>query len=225
MSDANTTRHVLYHYGPHVLGNGSGEQEAQAALLGAGSSSDPVLYSGTSNFMDFRFKHEGASGDIRGMYLRTQYAGGAGGDCLRVFANVHADCGTVHGAHISLNYAVAGAQTSGQGIACRTTLHVPDEVLGGLAAPLEAEIYCDGDAADLSNGSFIYFNAGGDATGIALAVDDNAFLFNIQGLTAGAAHLFRTGLNAATVNAATTAALRIKVGATTYYIPLATATA
>jgi hypothetical protein len=213
--------HELYFWGPHQVANGTGEQEPQAEVLGSGSSSDPVVASGTKNFMEFRFEHQGASGDIRGMYLRTYYNGGAGGDCARIFSTVQTDCGTVHGAHISLNY--DDALTSGQGIAARCTLHVPNATLTGLSAPIESEIYCDGASSDVNNGAFFYANLDGTSGGKD-NVDDNGNFFNIQGLTAGGAHMFRTGLTAATVNAATTAALRIKVGSTTYFIPLATAT-
>jgi hypothetical protein len=214
--------HELYFWGPHVIANGTGEQEPQAEVMGGGTAADPIVGSSGKNFQEWRCRSDDAAGDIRGLYLRTYYAGGAGGDCARIFSTVQEDCGTVHGAHISLNY-TDGKQTSGQGIAMRATLHVPDESLGGLAAAVEAELYCDGGSADVSNGAFLYCNADGNATGVA-SLDDNAYLLNVQGLTAGAAHLFRTGLTAATVNAATTAALRVKVGDTDYFIPLATAT-
>ena len=55
--------------------------------------------------------------------------------------------------------------------------------------------------------------------------DASGNLMSVNGLTAGASNVFRTGLTAATINAATTAALRIKVDGVDYFIPLATATA
>ena len=72
--------------------------------------------------------------------------------------------------------------------------------------------------------SFHTMNVSGHATGVG-RFDTNGFLFDVNGLSAGASNLFRTGLTAATINAATTAALRIQIGGVTYSIPIATATA
>jgi hypothetical protein len=68
----------------------------------------------------------------------------------------------------------------------------------------------------------IYASINGDD---ASTFSTSGHILNLNGLTAGANNIFRTGLVAATINAATTAALRIVIDGTPYYIPLATATA
>ncbi len=170
------------------------------------------------------------SGDSRGMYLRHYVTGaGGGGEALRVFTTVEDVAGaTAHGAHISLNFGTSGTVT-GQGIAARATLHLPNTALTSNAtmSAVQAEIYSDGSSSDPGGSTILsFFRAvsGGNATGMA-DVDDDAVFFDIQGLTAGAAHVFATGITAATINAATTAALRCRIGSTTYYVPLATAIA
>jgi len=99
---------------------------------------------------------------------------------------------------------------------------------GGGYFPLEVEYVAGGTslttAGALSGNhvGFIYMAQSGDAGG---DFDANGFILSIDGMTAGANNAFRTGLTAGTINAATTAALRIGVNDTIYYIPIATATA
>src|SRR5574340_1586271 len=92
----------------------------------------------------------------------------------------------------------------------------------GNYAPLELELGTPSGALCGTATALIYGSVNDADAG---TFDTNGFILNLAGLSAGASNVFRTGLTAATINAATTAALRIKIGATTYYIPLATATA
>jgi hypothetical protein len=204
------------------LDNNSG-----ALAFGDGTATAPVSKStANKNFIGFWFKSTASTGTSRGMYLRTYLSSGAGGECARLFTTVenNAPVDTVNGAHVSLSFGSTVGNVTGEGQAVRGTLHLPDRSLGGTCAAIKAELWCDGASSAVGGTlSFLRATAGGTQGGID-KIDDSGNLLHIDGLTAGAAHLFRTGLTASTVNAACTAALRIKVGATTYYIPLATAT-
>jgi len=179
-------------------------------------------------FMSMYFDDGATSGDARGMYLRLYVSGaGGGGEALRVFTTVENVAGaTAHGAHISLNFGATGTIT-GQGIASRNTLHLPDVALSSnvTMSAVQAEIYSDGDDSDPGGSTILsYFRAvnGGNANGQS-DVDDDAVFFDVQGLTAGGAKTFTTGLTGSTVVGNMTASFKILVGTTTYYIPLATA--
>jgi hypothetical protein len=64
--------------------------------------------------------------------------------------------------------------------------------------------------------SCIYISANGVTAGV---IDDNAFLVDMAGFTAGAAHIWQTG---ATLPATVGGSLRIRVGGVAYYIPVYT---
>lgn len=116
----------------------------------------------------------------------------------------------------------ASGSTSGLGSAILGEMTLSAGTASGNYALFEGELNLASGASTGTATSLIYLSV--NQSGGNTAFDDNGFILNIQGLTAAAADTFRTGLTAATVNAATTAALRIKVGSTTYFIPLATAT-
>ncbi len=211
-------------------------------LIKAGTSST-ALSSSTADtrFVQLYTKSTATSGDNRGIYNKLYLGGaGGGGESLRTFTTVDGVAtGTAHGAHISLSFnATEGAGTgqgslSGLGVAGRNTLMVPNNAAGcgtGTFAPIQAEIYGEGSASTIapsSEFSFIRAIVDGATADVKATVDTGGFLMSVQGLSAGSAgsgKLFQTSITAATINAATTAALKVKVGATTYYIPLATAT-
>lgn len=157
-----------------------------ALVFGSGTSSDrTTTATADKNFIEFRFENSAASGDNRGIYNRLYLTtAGSGGESLRSFTTVEDVAGgTAHGAHISLNFNASGSIT-GLGVGMRATLHIPDVVMsGGTYAAIQAEIYAEGDTADISgttNHSFIRFVAGGDATGAA-TIDT---LFDLTGLPA-----------------------------------------
>ena len=100
-------------------------------ILGSGTSAD-LTTTATANtkMMSFYLENSATSGDNRAMYLRLYLSGaGGGGEALRVFTTVNnVAARTAHGAHISLNFGATGTVT-GQGIAMRATLHLPDVAL------------------------------------------------------------------------------------------------
>lgn len=204
------------------------KSDPRRVVLGTSESDTCIESVANTKFWQMYLENAATSGDNRAFYLRLYLSGaGGGGEALRVFTTVKdVAAATAHGAHISLNFGSTGTVT-GQGIATRSTLHLKNEALSSnvTMSAIQAEIYCDGANSDPGGStilSFIRVVSDGNATGKA-DVDDDAVLFDIQGLTAGAAHLFATGLTAATVNAATTCSLKIRIGSTTYYIPVATA--
>lgn len=226
--------------GPYLLTTSDSQTPSNTAptaiVLNVGTATYPVLSDATGQMLDIRtkFTSSATGGDMRGMYLRTYAYGdpGAGSsvEAMRAFTSVYENITNAHGAHISLgfNASAGGTECSGLGVAVRGTVHIPNVASWaptGTLSAIQAELYSDGsnsDPAGLTELSFIRVVSGGDATGRD-DVDDDAFLMSIQGLTAGAAHVFSTGLTAGTVAGNLTASLKIKVGSTTYYIPLATA--
>lgn len=203
-----------------------------SVFAGVGTSADPYIDPATNttanlNFEGIWVKDNATSGTTRGTYRRLYLSGGAGGECIRAFTTVESNtpADTVNGSHISLNFGATVGNVTGLGTGIRSTLHIPNRALTGTTAAMQAELFADGASSDLGGiTSFVRMVADGNATGVG-KIDASGFLFDIDGLTAGASNLFRTGLTAATINAATTAALKIQVGAATYYIPIATATA
>lgn len=209
--------------------------ETGGAVLKFGTSSAPVTADVADlSFIKGYFDNGATSGDNRGLYFKLDLTGsGTGsGEAGRFYTDVKANIAGAHGVHASLGFlATAGSsETSGLGAAVRGTLHIPNVAswapTGTLAAGM-FEVYNDGansDPAGLTELSVLRLCNSGNATGAA-DVDDDAFLLSLQGWTAGAAKMFATGLTAATVYGNLTASLKIKVGSTTYYIPLATAIA
>lgn len=204
---------------------------AKVLNIGLGTSSTPVLATTSGNIVDIRGKFSHTSGDARNIYNRLYLHGSVGGESLRTFTSVNANLDNAHGAHISLNFVAtaAGSECSGLGVAMRATLHIPNVASWaptGTYAAILAEIYSDGtnsDPAGMTELSLIQISNSGDATGKA-DVDTDAFLFSIQGFTAAADTTKLLSSVSLAEFPANSIALRIKVGATTYYIPAVLAT-
>ncbi len=127
-----------------------GLENIAAVLHGAGTSDLPFqALDADKNFMGYWVKSPAASGTTRGMYLRLYLSGGAGGEAARFYTTVENDApvDTVNGAHLSLGVGASAGNITGLGTAVRATLHVPSRSLGGTWAPLQAEIYLDGNNA------------------------------------------------------------------------------
>ena len=200
------------------------------SILKAGTSSAPLsTATANTNFMQIYTKSTAADAgsDTRGIYNRL-YLGGAttgGGESLRSFTTIDdAVVGTAHGAHLSLSFdsTANSAQLTGLGVAGRNTLHIPNDAdwTSGTLAAVQAEIWSDGANSDpdgVTELSFIRVVNGGDATGDD-DVNTDAFLLSIQGIpdAGGGAGLLTTYATDPTL----TKGLRIKIGSTTYYIPL-----
>jgi len=156
------------------------------------------------------------------MYLREYISGaGGGGDAARIYMTVNnVAAATVHGAHISLNFGTTGTVT-GQGIAARHTLQMPNVVLASnvVMAATQSEIWSDGSTASPGASTKLSFHRiinAGDTVGMA-NVDTYASILSLQGFTSGAANAISIGT---TVTKYMVGTLRIKVADTSYYIPL-----
>lgn len=175
-----------------ILGN---DPDNASLLLGAGTSTNKMTTAtADAKFMEFRLENTATSGDNRGQYLRFYIAGaGGGGEALRAFTTISdVAASTAHGAHISLNFGTSGTVT-GQGIAMRGTLHLPNTALTSnvTLAAVQAEIWSDGSSSDPGGStklSYIRCVNGGDATGGA-DVDDDASLMSIIGTTIGSGNM------------------------------------
>ena len=175
-------------------------------------------------FVEIRCDSGAASGDNRAIYNRLYLTADStgGGESLRSFTSVNANVATAHGAHLSLGFVATagGSECSGLGVAGRNTLHIPNVASWaptGTYAAVQAEIYSDGSSSDpagMTELSCIRFVSAGDATGMA-DVDTDAFLFSVQGFADGSGKVYHSD-----VPGTLAASLRVKVGATTYYLPL-----
>ena len=164
-------------------------------LVKAGTSSARVVEdTADMKFLSFYLDNGATSGDNRGMYLRLYLTGaGGGGEALRVYTDVeNVAAGTAHGAHISLGFGATGTVT-GQGVASRNTLHIPNASLGGgnvTYSALQAEVYSDGASSDPNGNllSALRILNDGNATGMA-DVDDDCAAVELTGWTDGSGNM------------------------------------
>lgn len=173
---------------------------------------------------DNRWQYSQTSGTAYGFYNRLYVTGaGGGGDAGRFFTTVEDVAGsTARGAHISLSFGTGGSIT-GLGAALETTLHMPSG--GGMAGTntsLKVAINADGagsDPAGATEISFVRVEAQGTQGGID-DLEDDGYFFSFQGFTpdADAAHMV-SSVSLAELPPSTVG-LRVKLGASVYYIPL-----
>jgi len=190
-----------------------------AALLhGLGTSTTPVqTASGSVNFLGYWVQTSSTSGDVRGLYMRLYFTGAGGtGEAARIFATVSdVAASTVRGAHISLDFASTGTVT-GLGVALECTLHIANQATqAGTMAPIKLAINSDGSTSDPASSqlSYIRVDNQGDSTGGA-DVDDDVYLFDIQGHTIGDGNLVEVAAD----ETGYAHNIRIRVGATEMYL-------
>ena len=107
----------------------------------------------------------------------------------------------------------ASGRTTGLGSAFVAEMSLSAGTSAGTYAPVEIELNAPASASTGTATSFMYISTQGANVA---AVDSNAFLFNLQGLTAGSGKMLQTGTTFGTP----AATLKCKVGSTTYYLPL-----
>lgn len=107
-----------------------------------GTSAVPIANTASGNLNQIYSRTTHASGDMRGLYARVDYAGAGAGETLRAFSRVVAAQGagqTTNGAHISLSVN-SGGSISGAGNALRATLGVATGVTpGGTLAAIQVD--------------------------------------------------------------------------------------
>lgn len=188
--------------------------------IGTGTSDTVDVTQADYKAFTIYLNNSATSGDNRAMYVRQYLSGaGGGGEAARIFSTVNdVAAGTVHGAHISLSFASTGSVT-GQGIASRNTLHIPNAAMsGGTVSALQAEIYADGASSDISgttNHSVFRVVLGGNATGAATV---STFMDMVSVPAAGDGAFLNT--NATVLAAAAYAALAVETPAGTKYLRL-----
>lgn len=109
-------------------------------------------------------------------------------------------------------YGAAG-KTTGLGSAFVAELILSAGTVDGTYAPLEIELGVPSGASTGTATSFIYMSVNDTPA----AFDTAGYLFNIQGLTQNTNKVLKTGLTQAVTAAAS---IRVKIGATDYFIPL-----
>ena len=192
-----------------------------------GSSSSFVTTSVASKkFLQYYIENTASSGDNRAMYLRLKLSGGGDGEALRVFTNVESNTANCHGAHVSLSFlaTAGGSECSGTGVAIKGTLHIPDVASWAPTGTYSAgmfEIYSDGTASDpagMTRLSVLQLSNSGNGTGKA-DVDDDAYIIDFQGWTPAANATEAISSTSLAELPATSIGLKIRVGASDYYIP------
>ena len=107
-----------------------------------GTSAVPIANTASGNLNQIYSRTTHASGDMRGLYSRVDFAGAGAGETLRAFSRVVAAQGagqTTNGAHISLSVNTGGS-ISGAGNALRATLGVATGVTpGGTLAAIQVD--------------------------------------------------------------------------------------
>jgi hypothetical protein len=205
-----------------ATGNGFGVTEIKSGkrIMSFGTSTAPVSTSEAGkNFIQNYVKSTATSGGTRAVYNRLYISGaGQSGESLRSFTTVdNVAAATAHGAHISLSLGATGSVT-GLGVAGRHTIHVPNALSGGTYSATQSEIYGDGASSSVAGAtefSFHRYVVDGSNAAVKATVDTAGYLFSIQGLSVASGKLFQ-----ANTAGAASHALRIKVGATPYYIML-----
>jgi len=188
-----STEYVLFDVGasnvrfnvPIRVDNNTGAIAASGLLIGGGTTADPIASSVANDlFIELRCQTTATSGDNRLLYMRYQMNGinATGGECIRAFTKLDAACGTVRGAHISLDIddSPAGSVT-GLGVGVDAQLLVGNAALpaGGTYFAGQSQIHSAGSSSDISavTAHAIHsFSASGDATGIATVLNALAFV-------------------------------------------------
>ena len=188
-------------------------------LAGAGSSANPLLDNAEQNYNFFGWwlKASGTTGTTRALYLRLYLDAGAGGEAVRAFTTVNSNtpADTVNAIHASLSFGASAGNVTGEGQAVRATLQIPARALNGTMSAVNAEIWSESASSDVGGTmAFLRFVEGGTQGGLD-NFDTKGYLFTVEGTTDGAAKIFH-----AAAPTTLAASLRVKVGATTYYLPL-----
>lgn len=215
-----------------VMAIGDGVDNS-AVAIGGGTGTYPITTATASkNCMEFRFKTTAtdAGSDTRCAYFRLYLSGATtgGGESMRAFTTVEAAVGTARGAHVSLNWGTSGT-TSGLATAVTGTMHIPNTgTLTGNIAAMQAEMYCDAGSDDdvvvPATHGVLRLSVSGDSGNVGSIV--NAIhITGVDEVDAGTdtSHMITTGCADIGLATTLTAALRILVDGTNYWIPLATA--
>jgi hypothetical protein len=154
------------------------------------------------------------SGTYQPLVVDTTMSGaGADGGRAKFAMSTNVALGSFSNAlKAEVTYGAAG-RTTGLGSAFVAELSLSAGTSSGTYAPLELELNCASGASTGTTTSLIYASVNGTGAG---TVDTNGVFMNIQGLTAGAGKMLVAGSTLGTAYGG----LRVRVGATNYWIPL-----
>lgn len=154
------------------------------------------------------------SGTFQPLLVDTTMSGaGADGGRAKFAMSTNVALGSFSNAlKAEVTYGASG-RTTGLGSAFVAEMTLSAGTSSGTYAPLEIELNAPASASTGTLTSFIHISTQGANVA---AVDSNAVLFNLQGVTAGSGKLLQTG----TTLASAAATLKCRVGSTTYYLPL-----
>lgn len=154
------------------------------------------------------------SGTFQPLVVDTTMSGaGADGGRAKFAMSTNVALGSFSNAlKAEVTYGASG-RTTGLGSAFVAEMTLSAGTSSGTYAPLEIELNAPASASTGTLTSFIHISTQGANVA---AVDSNAVLFNLQGVTAGSGKLLQTG----TTLASAAATLKCRVGSTTYYLPL-----
>lgn len=154
------------------------------------------------------------SGTYQPLVVDTTMSGaGANGGRAKFAMSTNVALGSFSNAlKAEVTYGAAG-RTTGLGSAFVAELSLSAGTSSGTYAPLELELNCASGASTGTTTSLIYASVNGTGAG---TVDTNGVFMNIQGLTAGAGKMLVAGSTLGTAYGG----LRVRVGATNYWIPL-----
>lgn len=190
--DTFETTGVLTVGGKIALKLSGGAASSSGLLAGVGTTASPAASSTADDkFIELRCKTTATSGDNRLMYLRYQMNGinATGGECIRAFTKLDAACGTVRGAHISLDIddSPAGSVT-GLAVGVDAQLLIGNAALpaNGTYYAAQSQIYSAGSSssvAAVTEHAIHSFSSAGDGTGADTVLNCFAISGNTDGTT------------------------------------------
>lgn len=193
--------------------------------LALGNSTTAQSYTAGTPPLNFYFTNAGTSGSTSAepFYLKSTLTGAAqvGGRArFHCYSNV-ASGGWVNALKAYMEFGASG-RTTGLASAFCAEIVMPATNAAGSYCCLEAEMYTPENAVIGSTTSFIYMNVDGNSTA-KTSFNTNGYLFQLgSGVADTAGGLFDV-VNADDIDA--TAALKIKVANTDYFIPISTTSA
>ena len=155
-----------------------------------------------------------ASANVESVVVSTTMSGaGSVGGRAKFLTTINAVMGSYTNAlKGEVVYGAAG-RTTGLGSAVLAEMTLSAGTTAGNYAPLELELNAPTGAKTGTVTSFIHASTQGAAVA---EVDTNGVFFNLQGLTAGAGKMLVAGATLGTAYGG----LRVRVGATNYWVPL-----
>jgi hypothetical protein len=180
-----------------------------------GTSSSPLTVTTATNVDSAYVTTSATTGDTRLTYEKLTFTSTGSGETLRAFSVVTgtaaATGGTINGAHISTEINGSAASISGAANAIRATLGGTDSSPGGTLAVIQLDTNYTVNASLPTTASFIRVSDSGTNTG------EIPKLFNIE--SGPAATLF----TAATSSSTLAGGIKIRIGASDYFLLVASA--